>query len=437
MKALMISALNSGSGKTLFTAGLIKLLSDLGFNILPAKIGPDYIDTQYLSQAAGCMAQNIDFHLQGREGAKECLFIEKKGYAVIEGAMGYFDGIYNTYVNSSFDISRELNINVILLYTPKGEMFSMIPKIKGAVDFSGGRIKGIILNKTSKKIYDLIKPKLEEYVGIKVLGFIEEDEGLVVKSRHLGLVQSGEVYNSSLIIEKMANKIRENIDLDYLISLFNDVLYKTNLEFKKRRIDVCILRDIAFSFYYRENILFLEKCCNVQYVSPLRDYCIPKCDFLYIGGGYPEVFKFELALNKSMISSIKEYAESGGYIYAECGGLMYLTKEIEGEEMVGVFNGRARMTNKLQNFGYVDMCLNEEFLIGDKYDKFTGHEFHRSIIDIEDKRYVEVKKTMGEATWKCGYRYKNVCAMYPHISFVGNIEGFNKMLDKIEGSKEV
>ncbi|GIW48641.1 MAG: cobyrinic acid a,c-diamide synthase [Caloramator sp.] len=433
MKSIMISALSSGSGKTLFTAGLIKLLSKMGLDVLPAKSGPDYIDTQYLSQAAGCMAQNIDFHLQGKLGAKECLFIEDRNYLVIEGAMGYFDGIYNTFENSSFDISNTLDIDTLLIYSPKGEMFSMIPKIKGAVDFSCGRIKGIVLNRTNRRIYELIKPKIEEYVGIRVLGFIEEDEDFSIKSRHLGLVQSQEVYNSSLIIDKMSDKIKENIDMEYLMALFKDLNYYRRLELNKRDVDVCILKDVAFSFYYRENIMLLEKTCNVCYVSPLRDYSIPKCDFLYIGGGYPEIFKHELSFNTSMKASIKRYAEDGGYIYAECGGLMYLTKEIDGEEMVGVFDGRAKMTNKLQNFGYVDLKLQDEFLIGDCNDTFTGHEFHRSVVEIDDKRYVEVEKTMGDANWRCGYRYKNVCAMYPHISFMGNIEAFNKMLDKIEG----
>lgn len=437
MKGLMISSLSSGSGKTLFTSGLIRLLKNNELNVLAAKTGPDYIDTQYHSLAAGDMSQNLDMHLQGKDGMKKSLGLKIADYLVVEGAMGYYDGIYNTYKNSSYEIAKELNIDTILVYSIKGEMFSLIPKLKGFVDFSGNRIKGIVLNKTSKAIHDLIKPKIEEYVGIKVLGYIEEKNEFEIKSRHLGLFQSGEVKNCDSIIEMMAENIKSNIDIEYILSLFKDVEYVEDLTLERRNMDVCIMKDVAFSFYYRENLNLLEKTCNVHYVSPLRDEEIPKCDFLYIGGGYPEVFKHELSINQTMLSSVKSYADNNGYIYAECGGLMYLCDEIDGEKMVGVFNGKSYMTNRLQNFGYNDIELIEDFLIGDKGEKFNGHEFHRSLVEIEDKRHLKINKTMGNREWKCGYRYKNTVAMYPHISFLGNLEAFNKMLDKIEGRTKI
>lgn len=433
MKGLMVSALNSGSGKTLFTAGLIRLFKNNGLSVLPAKTGPDYIDTQYHTLAAGEMAQNLDMHLQGKDGMKKSLGINKKNYLIVEGAMGYYDGIYNTYKNSSYEIAKELNIDTILIYSPKGEMFSLIPKLKGFVDFSDKRIKGIVLNKTSKAIHDLIKPKIEEYVGIKVLGYIEEQNEFEIKSRHLGLFQSGEVKNCDLIIDMMAQKIKSNIDVEYISNLFKDVNYMEDTALEKRNIDVCVMKDVTFSFYYRENLNLIEKTCNVYYVSPLRDERIPKCNFLYIGGGYPEVFKHELSINKTMLNSIKSHADNNGFIYAECGGLMYLCDEIDGEKMVGVFKGKSHMTDKLQNFGYNNFELKDEFLIGDKGDKFSAHEFHRSVVEIEDNRYIKINKTMGNREWECGYRYKNTFAMYPHISFLGNFEAFNKMLDKIEG----
>lgn len=432
MKGIMITAPCSGSGKTMVTIGILRVLSDMGLDICGFKTGPDYIDTAFIKKALKKDAGNIDIHLEGSEGIKKSLYMGNSEYCVIEGAMGYFDGIYNTFENSSYDISKHIKVNSILVYTPKGEMFSAVPKIKGMADFKGSTIKGIILNRVSENCYRMLKEQIEQYTGLYVLGFVPEIHDIEIKSRHLGLVQSIEINDIENRIEKAAEIIKKNIDIELLIKLMNDV-DDVPVEYpEKRNIKAAIAKDKAFSFYYRENIKLFSSCCSVEYFSPLKDSSIPECDFLYLGGGYPEVFRQELSENKNMLSSIKSFADGGGCIYGECGGFMYLMEYIEDCSMAGIFKGKSILTKSLQRFGYIDIELKADCMMGKKGDKITAHEFHKSISDVKGDTLYSIKKTMGDKTWNCGYSYKNVFAGYPHINFLGNMDSFLSMLDYVE-----
>jgi cobyrinic acid a,c-diamide synthase len=437
MKTIMITAPSSGSGKTMITMGLIRALKNIGYNLSCFKTGPDYIDTAFLAAAAGKEAGNLDVHLQGRVGMQQAFSLADGDLCVVEGAMGYFDGIYNTFEGSSYAISRELAINTLLVYTPQGEMFTTIPKIKGMVDFEESKIKGVILNRVTEATYKLLKVQIEKYTSLAVLGFVPKMDDLELKSRHLGLVQSMEIDSLDEQINKVAETIAAGVDLDALINLMSDV---TGLPFPcpaKRRLIVAVARDKAFSFYYRENLKLLEKACEVQYFSPLDDVRLPDCDLLYLGGGYPEVFRDQLAANRLMLASIKDYADRGGCIYAECGGMMYLNKKIEEREAVGIFKGESKLTDKLQRFGYIDITLLEDCLLGSAGSVLTAHEFHKSECATEEREVFQIRKTMGTKTWACGYRYKNVLAAYPHINFLGNMDAFAAMLDYAESCKLV
>ena len=436
MKMIMVTAPSSGSGKTLVTLGIIRALKKRGMDICGYKTGPDYIDTKFLAKASGKRPGNLDIHLMGMDGIKKAIAMGEGEYAVVEGAMGYFDGIYNTFENSSFQISNKLDINSILVYTPKGEMFSAIPKIKGMVDFEGSKIKGVILNKVNKSVYMLLKSQIEKYIGIKVLGFIEEDKDLEIESRHLGLIQTEELENIEHTIEKASALIEENIDIDEIIKLMKEVKVPRFIYPKKRNIKIAIAYDKAFSFYYMENLKLLEKNCNVEYFSPLEDEKLPICDLVYIGGGYPEIFKDELSKNKSMLISIRDFVEKGGYIYGESGGFLYLLENIEGSKMCNVFKGNGTMTNKLERFGYINVELLKDCILGRKGDILTGHEFHKTTVDIDDKDIYNITKPMSKKTWRCGHVYKNVLGGYPHINFLGNMESFNWLMDKVENSRE-
>lgn len=432
MKSIMFTAPSSGTGKTLITLGIIRNLKNKGMDIKAFKTGPDFLDTKYLAEASGKRAGNLDMHMMGESGLKLALAMNGGEYAIVEGAMGYFDGIYNTYENSSYDISKKLNIPAVLIYSPKGGMFSAIPKIKGMVDFENSKIKGIILNKTKKSLYPLFKEQIEKHIGIKVLGYLEEDDSLRIESRYLGLIPYEDTNELDNLLNRLGNTIEKTVDMEGLIEIMGDI---ENLEYnypKKRNIVVAIAYDNAFYFYYKENLKLLEKICEVKYFSPLKDREIPKCNFLYLGGGYPELYKEELAQNKTMIKSIKDMAENNGFIYGEAGGLMYLSDSIDNYPMCGILRGNVYMTDKLQRFGYTNMELIEDTILGKKGDILRGQEFHRSNIDTDKKTFYNISKPKSSRKWQCGYKYKNVFGAYSHINFLGNMKALNYLLDNIE-----
>lgn len=173
----------------------------------------------------------------------------------------------------------------------------------------------------------------------------------------------------------------------------------------------------------------------MEHFSPIKDRKVPKCHLLYIGGGYPELYKEELSQNKAMLSSIREMAEGGAYIYAESGGFMYLVEEIEGYPMVGIFKGKAYMTDRLQRFGYCNIKLREDSLLGKKGESLKANESHRSLIEIEGRPLYDIQKAKSQRSWQCGYGYKNVLAAYPYINFLGNLKAFNFLLDRIDNKR--
>ena len=437
MKTILITAPNSGCGKTTISVGITRALLSKGLDVCAFKTGPDYIDRAFLEKASNRRAGNLDMHLQGKEGMLSALSMTTAEYCVIEGAMGYFDGISNTYINSSYDISRELELNSILIYTPKGEMFSAIPKMKGLAEFQDSNIKAVIFNNVGEKHYNMLKEALGMYTDLKVLGYIPKIEEAEFKSRHLGLVQSIEIADIEAKIDAIAKLVLKNIDIDELVKLMRDIEIPESPKGKKWDIKVGIAMDNAFSFYYSENIRLLEMACEIEYFSPLQDKTIPVCDLIYLGGGYPEVFVETLVKNKSMLDSIKSFSEKGGFIYAECGGFMYLNKCINGQPMVGVFKGESKMTKGLQRFGYLDMQLKVDCILGKKGDRITAHEFHKSVTQIEEEPIFSISKTLGDAKWECGYLYKNTYGGYPHIHFLGNMDVLNNILEHIERSKKI
>lgn len=436
MKTVLITAPSSGSGKTTITMGILRAIRNKGLDVCAFKTGPDYIDRAFLEKACKGRVGNLDIHLQGKEGMLSALGFSSSEYCVVEGAMGYFDGMHNTYVNSSYDISRELGISSVLVYTPEAELFSAVPKIKGMAEFGASSIKAVLFNNVSEGYYQLLKDALEKHTDIKVLGYLPRLNSVELKSRHLGLVQSIEVEDMEERLEELAKGVEATIDLEAIIGMMKDIPAGDTPDIGKYDIKVAIAMDKAFSFYYTENLDILEKSCEVVYFSPLEDESLPKCDLLYLGGGYPEVFKEQLAGNSAMLASIREFSRSGGHVYSECGGFMYLTGSIDGAEMAGVFPGESRMTESLQNFGYEDIILKKDCMLGSKGDIITAQEFHRSVSEIEGETIFEISKSMGSGTWEGGYIYKNTYGGYSHINFLGNMKVLKSILDSIERSRK-
>ena len=443
MKSIIIASNCSGGGKTTFTLGLMKALKNRNLDVQGYKVGPDYIDPAFHTEVTKKASRNLDTFLMGEEGTIKSYLKGSGDVGIIEGVMGLYDGIGVSEEGSTYEISKLFgNMPIILILSPKGQSTSLCAEINGLKNYRNANVVGVVLNSISEKYYDLLKYAIEENCETKVLGYIPKEEKISLSSRHLGLVQSMEILNLEEKLDICGKLIEEYVDLDGIINEMkefekNSENEKNKLEHKPLRIGVAL--DKAFSFYYKDNLELLEELGEVIYFSPINDKSLPQnLDFLYIGGGYPEVFKKELEENCSMRNSIKEALDNGLRCYAECGGLMYLTKSIDGAQMVGFFDGESVMTNKLQNFGYCKVnidkkCFNKKLGIEENL-KINAHEFHKSQVNLNEKNVYEVEKMKYDGKiikWQCGYFKKNTLAGYAHMNFLGNIEFLNALVNTI------
>ena len=426
MKTLIISSNCSGGGKTTFTLGLMKALKNRSYDVQGYKVGPDYIDTGFHTEITGKVSRNLDLHLMGEEGVKASFSRGKGDLAVIEGVMGLYDGKGLDESCSTYSVSKVLdNSPILLVITPKAQSVTLCAEINGIKNFKNANIVGVVLNCISAGFYKLLKPAIEIHCGLKVFGYIPKDDELKLESRHLGLVQSVEVGNLNKKIDYLSEIIEKHIDLDGIIESFKEVKsFEDNYHLSKSNKRIAVAFDEAFRFYYKENLELLEEAGEVIYFSPLRDKKIPEdIDFLYLGGGYPEVFKETLSKNTEMLNSIKEALDNGLKCYAECGGLMYLTGNIDNVNMVGFLNGNSEMTKSLNRFGYATLLF--------KNIEINCHEFHKSKVNLNEETMYDVIKTSytGEKiNWRCGYKKNNTLAGCPHVHFFGNLEFIKELL---------
>ncbi|WP_297427460.1 cobyrinate a,c-diamide synthase [Clostridium sp.] len=439
MKSIIISSNCSGGGKTTFTLGLMKVLKDRKLDIQGYKVGPDYIDTAFHKEVTKKASRNLDPFLMGEDGMKKSFLKGCGDIGIIEGVMGLYDGIGASEKASTYEISKILgNMPIILVLSPKGQSASICAEINGFKNYRNANIVGVVLNAVSEKYYNLLKYAIEKNCNMKVFGYIPKNSEIVLSSRHLGLVQSLEILNLEEKTQICKKLIEEYIDVDSIINEMQEFREESNVyegRLVKKSLRIGVALDKAFSFYYKDNLELLEKFGEIIYFSPINDKLLPdNLDFLYIGGGYPEIFKNELEDNYSMRNSIREALDKGLKCYAECGGLMYLTKSIDTAQMVGFFDGETVMTNKLQNFGYCRVKINNK-CFNDKLNnrediEINAHEFHKSLANINEEKVYEVKKTLynGEVVrWECGYYKKNTLGAYAHVNFQGN-EKFLELL---------
>lgn len=441
MKSLVISSNSSGGGKTTITLGLMKALMKKGFDVQGYKVGPDYIDPAFHSYITGKPSRNLDLYLMGEEGVKASFSRGTGDIGVVEGVMGFYDGKGIDSMYSTAHVSKVLNLPVLLIITPKAQSTTLCAEINGILNFEKNNIVGVVFNSISESYYKLLKAAVEKNCNTKVFGYVPKDEKLALKSRHLGLVQSSEIEDLNEKIELCSELILKHVNVEELLKHFKETeKYRDNFHIENKSIRIAVPYDKAFSFYYRENIELLEEAGEVIYFSPLKDRELPEnIDFLYIGGGYPEVFIKELSKNKSMLRSIRERLESGLGCYAECGGLMYLTSGIEDTdsknvfEAVGFLTGHAYMTKKLQNFGYAKLKVEEENDILPTGLEINCHEFHKSYVSLEEEKiYGLIKETYDGSlkTWNCGYVKNNTLGAYGHVHFFGNMKMIKSLLDR-------
>ena len=310
----------------------------------------------------------------------------------------------------------------------------MIPLIKGMVEYQDNPVAGVILNRCSKGMYQLMKPEIEEKLGISVVGYFPQKEGIYIGSRHLGLMTAAEIDNLDEILSLLGETAEECIDLDLLLEIGEKAEPLTAVKRPEvpaeKRAKIAVAWDKAFCFYYKENLEILEQLgAELCYFSPVNDVQLPEgSDGIYLGGGYPETYRRELAENLSMKESICEAAKAGKPIIAECGGFMYLHQEMQDMEgktypMAGVINAVAYRTEKLGRFGYITLDLNEEQAearnIWQQGFPVRAHEFH--YFDSTDPGSACLaKKPAGKRSWSCSYAKDGSLMGFPHLYYYSN-----------------
>ncbi len=417
-RAIIIAGTHSGCGKTTVTLGLMAALSEMAGRVQPFKCGPDFIDPILHQQVTGVASRNLDVRMCGADFVRNSFYrhLPQDGIAIIEGVMGLFDGGQG----SAAYLATLLQIPVILVVDVRSAAESVAAVVKGFETLNPKLdLAGVIFNRVgSPRHRELVEGAVKEHCQSKIIGFLPRNEQVSVGERHLGLKLESELDRRSL-----SSFIGENVDLNSLLSFAEiEVVAGKAKEVGKQEKSgrLAVAWDDAFCFYYLDNLDMLENAgIELVFFSPMLDKGLPAdIDGIYLGGGYPELHAAELSANESMRRHIKSFSRSGKPVYGECGGFMYLSRELVSQDgnvypMAGVFPTRASMRRRMRRLGYRRAELKEETFWGSAGDFVYGHEFHYS--DIEPMGD-EVRKVYCLDDGKAeGYMVDNTLAGYMHL----------------------
>ena len=417
----MIAAPTSGSGKTTIARGLMALFASKGMKVQPFKCGPDYIDTKFHEAVCGRPSINLDTFMASPEHVRELFYHygANADICIVEGMMGFFDG-YDRERGSSYEIARELGIPVVLVVDAKSAAYSMAAQISGFVNFRKDvRIAGIIFNKVgSERHFQMLKQVCED-LEVECLGYLPKNTALEQDSRYLGLDFSKKAENKELL-----STLEKTVNWEHMTTLGvscsqaesseeTGTLLRVKSDFSRSKVRVLVARNNeSFSFLYQETI---DRFQAVSFFNPETE--VPNfidIDLLYLPGGYPEKHLEALVSNGACRQAIKDYAERGGRIVAECGGMMYLCEKILTDydefPMCGVlpYSITARKADRKLSLGY------RRFELDGK--EYRGHEFHYTQFSGDlPKSITQVFNAKGEPVPTPVFRYKNVLASYTHL----------------------
>ena len=426
---IVLAGASSGVGKTSITCSIIYALQKQGYSVQPFKVGPDYIDPSYLSSISKNDAFNLDVWLMGKNHLLSSFISNSKSnVSVIEGVMGFYDGFKgNSNYASTHHVASITKSPVLLILDASKTARSIAATALGFQKFhKNSRITGVILNKIGSKKHENLCRQALQKTKLPIVGVIPKDPLLSLESRHLGLFSTLDNKTLYTKIQKISKTISKNLDIDEIIKILkntSDLQKISKPAHKKPKTTIAVALDTSFNFYYQDNFEALRReGASLKFFSPVNDKKIPICDGLYLGGGFPEILGSKLAKNQTMKKLIKNLAEDNIPIYAECGGLMYLTKSISSDhkkyKMVGIFDAETSMTKKMK-LNYTKGKINHS-IISEKPHSIQGHEFHYSKLDSvssDSKFAYELEIGDGIKNHKDGLIQYNSLASYGHLYF--------------------
>ena len=436
---LLIAGTHSGVGKTTVTLALLAGFRSQGRRVQPFKVGPDFIDPGHHQMASGRESRNLDGWMLGaglNRVAFQCA-AQDADLSIIEGMMGLFDG--SSPINetgSSAEVAKQVNVPVLLVVDGSAIARSAAAMVFGYTRFDPEvKIAGVVFNRIkSEGHYQLLKEAVEKQTHVPVVGYIRPDSALTIPDRHLGLRTALETEGSELygtLVQATTNTL-DLSRIEQLAQVSSDWVEPflsespKVMEYSGESIRIGVAYDPAFCFYYPENIALLEQAGgSAVRFSPLKDTKLPVgVEVLYLGGGYPEIYASVLEQNMAMRTGIEEFILQGGVVYAECGGLLYLSRSLKDfdekvYEMVGVIPGDVVMSRTHMTLGYRELMLMQNGVLGEKGRRVRGHEFHYSHLEnLGEVDYVgRITDARGKDCGDDGISVNNVVALYTHLHF--------------------
>jgi cobyrinic acid a,c-diamide synthase len=454
-KGFVIAGPASGVGKTTITLSLMAALRKRGLTVQPFKCGPDFIDGGHHARVCGRASRNLDGWMLSAEANRQ-VFSQNAANAeacVVEGVMGLFDGVDGkSEAGSTAEIAKWLQLPVILVVDASAMARSAAALVHGYESFDPAlKVAGVIFNNAGGAAhYQMLSDAVTASANAVPLGYLPRDERIHIPERYLGLVTAGESLLPDSMLSLLGELAESHIDLDQLLACAASIPASTDDRTERARgksagsIRLGVARDKAFCFYYEDNLDALREAgAEIVEFSALEDSFLPTAlDALYFGGGYPELFAKQLSGNRPMLASIKRAAEDGLPIYAECGGLMYLAREIVTKDgasfpMAGVLPITVQMTDRLVNFGYTEVSFTSDCLIGEAGAKARGHSFHCSrIANVGPVEYAyQTRNSMTGGEEPEGLRVKNVLSSYIHLHFLSNPSMAEAFVENAERAK--
>ncbi len=457
MSHLFLSAAHKSSGKTTLSIGLCAALRARGLVVQPFKKGPDYIDPLWLASAAGRGCENLDFYTTPADEIRDSFHALMRGadIGLIEGNKGLYDGLDLDGSNSNAALARLLDAPVVLVLSTRGMTRGIAPLILGYQAFEPAiRIAGVILNQVGGPRHESkLRRVIEHYTDVRVVGAVAHSPELAIVERHLGLMPSNEAERAGETIDGIRRAVESQVDLDAVLALAASApppdpappLRRVQVRVKAP-VRIGIARDDVFGFYYQSDLEVFAACgAELVPFSPLRDHALPEVDGLFIGGGFPETRLDDLERNRSMREAIRDFIEGGGPTYAECGGLMYLSRSIawrdQHADMVGVIPADTLMEERPQGRGYVRLSETDAFpwpRLGDEPEEIPAHEFHYSRITPLDVDWAyRVLRGQGVDGRHDGIRHRRLLASYTHMRNVGGNRWVERFVAFVADSKGI